>query len=82
MRKQLDEIKQLGKCIAVNLHRDVFSVKHDAVLIVIYVRRVLKSPFLSLDRDRDDAVILPCGMVHASCIALVLHAELAFRVRG
>ena len=82
MRKQFNEIKQLGKCTAVYLHRNMLSVKYDTVLIVIYIRRVLKSPFLSLDRNRDDAVILPCGMVHASCIALVLHAELAFRVRG
>ena len=60
----------------------MFPVKYDAVLVVIYIRRILESPFLSLDGDGDDAVVLPCRVVQASRISFVFHAELAFRVGG
>ena len=56
----------------------MFAVKYDAVFVVINVRRILESPAASLDRDRDDAVVLSCRMVGTSGIAFVFHAELTF----
>ena len=58
------------------------GVQHDAVLIVIDVRRVLQEPFLAADAERDEPVVLPRRVVHAPGIALVLAAELAAWVTG
>ena len=41
---------------------------------------VLEIPRTVVDGQRDDAVILPGGMVQPAGIALVLHAELALGV--
>ena len=64
MWKQFDKIKQLDKCISLDLHRGMFAVKHDTVLIVIYIRRILESPWCIIDRDRNDSVILSPGGLH------------------
>ena len=80
MREQFDKVKQLCKSAAVDLHRNMLAVKDDAVLIVVYIRRVLESPFVSLDLDGDDPVVLSRRMVRPSGISFVLHAELTFRI--
>ena len=80
MREQLDKVKQLRKSAAVDLHRNVLAVEDDAVFIVVYIRRVLEAPVVSLDLDGDDPVVLSCGMVCPSGISFILHAELAFRI--
>ena len=58
MRELFDKIKQLDKGLALDLHRSMFSVEHDTVLIVVDIRRILESPLAVIDRDRNDAVIL------------------------
>ena len=78
--EELDKIKQLCKCVPVDLHGDMLTVEDDAVFIIINVRRVLESPFCPLDGDGDDPVVFPCGVVCASCITFIFHTELAFRI--
>ena len=80
MGEQLDEVKQLRKGVPVDLHGRMFAVKHDAVFIVVDIGRVLESPFPSLDSDGDDPVVLPGRVIGTSCVSLILHAELTFRV--
>ena len=80
MRELFDKIKQLDKGLALDLHRSMFSVEHDTVLIVVDIRRILESPLAVIDRDRNDAVILSGRVIEAPCIPLVLHTELTFRV--
>ena len=38
MRELFDKVKQLNKCIVIDLHRNVLSVKYDTVLIVVHIR--------------------------------------------
>ena len=80
MREQFDEVKKLRKCAAVDLHRHMLAVEYDAVLIVINIRRVLESPFISLDGDRDDPVVLTGRVIDAAGVSFILHAQLAFRI--
>ena len=80
--EQPDKVKQLCKCVPVNLHGYVLSVKNDAVLVVVYIGRVLEAPLFPLDRDGDNAVVFPGGMVCPARIPFILHAELALRVGG
>ena len=80
MREQLHEVKQLHEGIVFDLHGNMLRIEHDAVLIIINIRRILESPRAVVDGDGDDPVILSCGMVHAARIALVLHAELALGI--
>ena len=74
------KIKQLPECCTVDLHRRVLSVKNDAVFIIIYIRRVLKSPLAVVDGQRNDPVVLSGRMVDAAGIAFIFHTELAFRI--
>ncbi len=53
----------------------MLSVKHDTMLVIIYIRGILESPSAVIDRNRNNSVILPCRMVQASRIPLVLHTE-------
>ena len=76
------EIQQLRKCIPVYLHRYMFIVKYNAVLVVVNVRRVLQIVHLTAESDRNDAVILSCGMGDMTCIALVLFAEKTCGITG
>ena len=70
MRKQLDKVKQLHKGRALDLHRVMLEIEHDAVLIVIHIWRVLESPLRLIDRQRNDAVVLARRVVDASRIAI------------
>ena len=56
----------------------MLSVKYDAVLIVVNVRRILESPLAVVDRDRHDPVIFTGRMVDATCVSFVFYAELTF----
>ena len=58
----------------------MLAVEYDAVLIVIHIRRILESPFVSLDGDRDDPVVLTGRVINAAGVSFILHAELALRV--
>ena len=80
MWKQFDKIKQLDKCISLDLHRGMLAVKHNTVFIVIYIWRILESPWCIIDRDRNDSVILSCRVVYTSCISLIFRAEQTFRI--
>ena len=80
MRELFYKIKQLGKCRPVDLHRNMLSVKYDAVLIIIYIRRILESPFSSVDGDGDDPVVLSGRMIQTSGIAFILHTELTLGI--
>ena len=80
MRKQLYKIKQLHKGIVFDFHGDMFGVKNDTMLIVIYIRGILEAPLTAVNGDGDYSVVLPCGMVHTSGIAFVFHTQLAFGI--
>ena len=80
MRELLHEIKQLSEGSALDLHRCVVCVEHNAVLVVVNVRRILEEPVAMVDGHRNDAVVLSRRMVDASCISFVLLAQEAFRI--
>ena len=44
MRKQLDKVKQLHKGRALDLHRVMLEIEHDAVLIVKLMNRLAALP--------------------------------------
>ena len=78
--EQAHEIQQLAEGSTLDLHGSVLVVEHNAVLVVVDVGAVLQVPSAVVDGERDDAVILAGGVVHAACIAFVLGAELALGV--
>ena len=78
--EELDEVEQLRKCGPVDFHGSVFSVEDDTVFIVVYIGRVLKAPFFSLDSNWNNAVVFPGGMIGSARVAFIFHTELAFRI--
>ena len=80
MGKLFYKVKQLHKGIVLDFHRRVLAVKHDAVLIIIHIGRILKSPSAAVDRQRNDPVILTCRMIDTTCITLVFHTKQTFRI--
>ena len=80
MREQFDKIKQFDKCISFDLHRGMLAVKHNTVFIVIYIWRILESPWCIIDRDRNDSVVLSRRMINTACVSLVFRAEQTFRI--
>ena len=82
MGEELHEIEQLHEGIVLDLHGDMLRIEHDAVLIVIHIRRILEAPRAVVDGDGDDAVVLSGGMVYPARIALVLHAQLTLGIRA
>ena len=80
MWELLYKIKQFPEGGLVDLHRHMLAVEQNAVLVVINVGRVLEKPTASVDRQRNQAVILPCRMVDSSGIAFIFLAELAERI--
>ena len=80
MRKRLYKIEQFCKCIFIDLHRRMLFVEHDAVLVVVNIRAVLKEILLPAQHDRDDAVVLPCRMRKRSGIAFILCAQQTERI--
>ena len=82
MGKLFYKVKQLCKGGTFNLHGHMLAVKHDAVLIIIYIGRILEIPAAVIDRNRNDPVILSGRMIQPSCISLVFTAQQTFGVRG
>ena len=82
MRELLYEIKQLTEGRMLDLHRHMLRVKYDAVLIIIYIRRILESPLAAVNGHRNDTVVLTGRMVHTTCITLIFTAQQAFRITG
>ena len=78
--EQAHKIQQLAEGRPLDFHGGMLVVKYDAMLVVVNVGAVLQIPLAVVDGQRDDAVILARGVVHAACIALVLHAQLALGV--
>ena len=78
MRELCDKVQKLSEGCTLDLHWCVLSVKYDAVLVVIYIRRILEEPVTIVDRYRNNTMILSCRMVHTSCISLIFAAKLAF----
>ena len=78
--KLLHKIKQLAEGIVINLHRYMLSVKHDTVLIIINIGRILESPLFPIDLNGNNAVILSCRMIDPACISFVFTAEQTFRI--
>ena len=74
MRKLFYKVKQLHKGIVLDFHRRVLAVKHDAVLIIIHIGRILEAELLSAHGQGDDPVVVPGRMVCPPGIAHVLHA--------
>ena len=82
VRKLLHKIKQLVERALVNLHRHMLAAEHNAVLIVVHIRRILQKPIRMVHRDRDCAVVLSCRVVHAARITDILLAQHTGRITG
>ena len=80
VRQHGDEREQLIEGLAPDVHRGVPLVEEDAVLLIIAVRRELHVPEFAVEQDGHHAQILPRGVIQPPGVALVLGAELAFRV--
>ena len=76
----LDKIKKLDKSRPVNLHGRMLPVKYDAMLVVIYIRRILEPPLAVVDGNPDHPVVVSRRMVQAPRIAFVFHTQQAFRI--
>ena len=82
MWKLLYKIKELAKRGMLDFHRNMLRIKNDAVLIVIYIWRILEAPPGTVDGHRNNAVVLACGMIYPACIAFIFLAEQALRISG
>ena len=82
MREQRDKIQQAHKSRARQFHRLVLGLEHDAMLVVILIRRILQEPGFIVQRQWNQAQILPRRMIDAPRVALVFTAQQAFRVRS
>ena len=80
MRKQFYKIKQFNECISLDFHWSMLAVKHNAMLIVIHIRRILESPRSIIDCDRNNPVVLPCRMINTSRISFIFRAKKTFRI--
>ena len=78
--EQTHKIQQLAEGCPLDLHGCMLVIEHDAVLVVVNVGAVLQIPCAVVDGQRDDAVVFARGVVHAACVALVLHAQLTLGV--
>ena len=82
VRELAHKVQELPEAGPVNLHRGMFPVKADTVLVVIDIGGVLQKPGGAVDGDGDNAVVLPRGVVHPARVALILRAELAPGIVG
>ena len=80
MGEDRNKVQQLLKCCLIDLHGCMLCIERDAMLIVVDVGTVLQVPGLSADGDGNNAMVLPCGMVHPACVAFILHTQLALGV--
>ena len=82
VRELPNKVKQLAECRFIDFHRHMLSVEQNAVLVVVDIRRILEEPVAPVDGHRYKAMVLPRRVVHPPRIALIFHAQLAFRVPG
>ena len=82
VRELLDKIQQFAERCRFNFHRRVLRIEYNAVLVVIYIWRILHKPAAAVDCHRNHAVILPCRMIHTTGIALIFLAQQALGIRG
>ena len=80
VRELSDKVEQLAEACTVDLHGRMNRVKHDAVLIIVNVRRILHVPRGLINGDRDNAVVLACRMVDTACVTGILRAQLALGI--
>ena len=80
MRKLLYKIEQFTESGVVNLHWHMPEVEHNTVLVIIYIRRILKSPLTAVNGHRNNPVILPGRIIDPARIPLVLPAQQAFGI--
>ena len=59
----------------------MLSIKYDTVFVIVYIWRILESPFASIDLDWHDSVVLSCWMIDSSCISFIFHAKLTLWIR-
>ena len=78
MWKLCHKIQKFSKRCTLDFHWRMLGIEHDAVLIVIYIWRILEKPVTVVNRQWNDAVVLACRMVDTSCITFVLTAEQTF----
>ena len=78
MRKQFYKVEQLDKRVSFNFHRRMLEIKHNTVFIIIYIGRILKSPWTVVDGNGDDPVVLSGRMIDAARIPFVLRTEKTF----
>ena len=79
MRELLHKVKQLTKRISVDLHGNMLPIKYNAMLVIVDIGRILKSPCISLYRDRNNSVILPRRMINSARISFVLGGDTSAR---
>ena len=82
VRELLDEIQQLAEGCRFNFHRSMLRIEHNAVLIVVYVRRILHEPVAVINGHRNNTMVLACRMVDPSCIALIFPAQQTLGIGG
>ena len=80
MWEKFYKIKKLDKCILLDLHWNMLAVENNTMFIVIYIWRILESPWAVIYSNRDNSVVLSGRMIYSSCISFILRAKQAFRV--
>ncbi len=80
MRKLLYKVKQLAEGVVLNLHGNMLRVEHDTMLIIIYIRRILKSPLAAVYGHGNDPVVLSRRMIYPSRITFILPTKQTFRI--
>ena len=74
------KIKQFAESAMLNFHGNMLRIKHNTVLIIVYIGRILEAPAAVLNRHRNYTVILSCRMVDTSGISFILHTQQAFGI--
>lgn len=74
MGKLFDKVEQFSEYRFINFHRHMLPVKHDAVLIIVHIWGILKSPPTVIDGNGNGSVIVPGRMIGPPRIFHVLHA--------
>ena len=82
VRELRHKVEQLVKHRGVDHHWYMLFVKHDAVLVIVAVGRILQIPRLPVDLDRYGTEILTGRVVLISCKSHIFRAKLTFWIRG
>ena len=80
MREHHDKFQKTDERSAVNQHRSVLSGEHDAVLVIIDIRRILQIPSFRSQGQWNQAKSLPGRMIRSPRISLILRTEQTLRV--